>query len=112
MEIVKSVNLALRFLLELCILAASGYWGFKTGTQTIVKIGLTIGLPLLVAVVWGILLAPASSRRLQEPWLFIAELAIFGLAIGALYRTEHYYLAGIFGLIYVINKILMIIWRQ
>ena len=31
MEVIKAVNVALRFLLELCVLAALGYWGFKSG---------------------------------------------------------------------------------
>ena len=31
MEIIKAANLALSFLLELCALAALGYWGFQTG---------------------------------------------------------------------------------
>jgi hypothetical protein len=31
MRLFKSVNLALRFLLELCALAALAYWGFQTG---------------------------------------------------------------------------------
>ena len=112
MEIVQSVNLVLRFLLELCILVAIGYWGFKTGAQTITKIGLGIGLPLVVAVIWGIFLAPASDTRLQEPWLLLLELIIFGSAVAALYRTQQRSLALTFGLIYVINKILMYIWRQ
>jgi hypothetical protein len=112
MEIIKSGNLGLRFLLELCILVAIGYWGFKTGSQTMIRVGLGIGLPLLVATTWAVLLAPASSRRLQEPWLLVAELIIFGLAIIALYSTGQHALAGIFGLVYVINKILMYIWRQ
>ncbi|GIK40391.1 MAG: hypothetical protein BroJett011_42240 [Chloroflexota bacterium] len=112
MEIIKSANLALRFLLELCILVTLGYWGFKTGLGWAVKIGLGIGGPLLVAVVWGIFLAPNSSMRLQEPFLLILELVIFGLAIAALFATGHRSLAWAFGLIYVINKILMIIWKQ
>ncbi len=112
MEIVKSVNLVLRFLLELCILVAIGYWGFKTQTQTFIKIGLGIGLPLLVAVVWAIFLAPASDMRLEEPWLLIAELVIVGAALAALYSTQQRSLTLTFGLIYVINKILMVIWRQ
>jgi hypothetical protein len=107
MQAIRSGNLLLRFLLELCILVALGYWGFKTGQQTAVQIGLGIGSPLLFAVVWGIFLAPASSRRLREPWLLIAELIIFGLAVAALYSTGQRYLAGAFGLIYVINKMLM-----
>lgn len=112
MEIIKSANLAWRFLLELCILAALGYWGFKTGPGWAVKIGLGIGGPLLVAVVWGIFLAPNSSMRLQEPFLLVLELVIFGLAIAALFTTGHQSLAWAFGLIYVINKILLCVWKQ
>ncbi len=106
------INLAIAFLLELCMLVSIGYWGFKTGTQMVAKIGLGIGVPLLVAVVWGIFLAPNSSTRLPEPWRLILELVIFGAAIMALYRAGQHYLAGVFGLIYLINKILLYIWRQ
>ena len=53
LELIKSVNLALRFLLELCALGALGYWGFKTGSTTSSKIGLGLGVPLVAAVVWG-----------------------------------------------------------
>ncbi len=109
---IRSINLLLRFLLELCILAALGYWGFQTGQQTIAKIGLGIGAPLLAAVVWGIFLAPASSRRLREPWRSILELVVFGSAIAALYSTGQRSLAVAFGLIYVINKVLLVVWRQ
>ncbi len=109
---IRSINLLLRFLLELCILAALGYWGFQTGQQTIAKIGLGIGAPLLAAAVWGIFLAPASSRRLREPWRSILELVVFGSAIAALYSTGQRSLAVAFGLIYVINKVLLVVWRQ
>ncbi len=112
MEIAKVTNLLLRFLLELCILAAVGFWGVKAGSQTAIKIGLGVGTPLLFALVWGIFMAPASSSRLQEPWLLIAELIIFGLAIVALYQAGQPTLAGVFGLVYLINKVFMVIWRQ
>ena len=111
MQIIKSINLLLRFLLELCLLVAFGYWGFKTGQPMMVKIGLGIGGPLLFAVIWGIFLAPNSSRRLQEPWLLLLELVIFGLALAALYRTGQDSLTWTFGLTYVTNKILMVVWK-
>jgi phenylalanyl-tRNA synthetase beta chain len=49
-SILKGANLVLRFLLELCALAALCYWGFKTGSVTLSKVGLGIGAPLLAAV--------------------------------------------------------------
>lgn len=30
MEIIKMLNIGIRFLLELCLLTILGYWGFKT----------------------------------------------------------------------------------
>lgn len=112
MEILKLINIGLRFLLELCILAIFGYWGFKTGGNTFMKFLLGIGTPILFAVVWGTFLAPKSSMRLHEPWLFLLELVIFALTCWALYSTGKVNLTVTFGVIYILNKILMLIWRQ
>jgi hypothetical protein len=112
MEAIKGLNLGIRFLLELCILLILGYWGFKTGGQTMTKILLGIGSPVLFVVVWGTFLAPKSSMRLYEPWLFLLEIIIFGLAALALYKASGLPLTMTFSTIYILNKILMIIWRQ
>ncbi|GIV98610.1 YrdB family protein [Roseiflexus sp.] len=112
MEILKSINLGLRFLLELCILVLFGYWGFKTGSNAFLKFLLGLGAPVLFAVAWGTFLAPKSPLRLHEPWLFLLELALFALAAWALYSTGKTDLTVTFGVIYLLNKILMLIWRQ
>ena len=41
MEIIKSVNLAVRFLLELGALVAMSYWGFQTGSGLPAKKGIS-----------------------------------------------------------------------
>lgn len=112
MDAIRFANLGLRFLLELCMLVIFGYWGFKTGAPTWMKVLLGIGSPLLFAVIWGTLLAPKSALRLHEPWLFLLELGLFVLATLALYATGELPLAITFGAVYIINKLLMIIWRQ
>ena len=112
MELIKLINLGVRFLLELGILAIFGYWGFKTGSNTFMKFLLGLGAPFLFAVVWGTFLAPKSPMRLDEPWLFLLELAIFALTSLALYSTGKTNLTFVFATIYIINKILMLIWRQ
>jgi hypothetical protein len=90
-----------------------GYWGFKTtSTGTFTRILLGIGSPILFAVVWGTFLAPKSPLRLDEPWLFLLELALFSLTCWAMYSTGKVNLTAIFGFVYIINKILMLIWRQ
>jgi hypothetical protein len=112
MEVIKALNLGIRFLLELCILIILGYWGFKTGGQTLTKTLLGVGGPVLFAIVWGTFLAPKSSMRLRDPWLLIIEIVIFSLVILALYKASGSALAIPFGTIYILNKILMMIWRQ
>ncbi len=112
MEAFKLLNLGIRFLLELCILIIFGYWGITTGSNVFMKSLLGIGSPILFAVVWGTFLAPKSSMRLDEPWLFLLELVLFALAAWALYSTGKVDLTVAFGGTYILNKILMIIWRQ
>jgi hypothetical protein len=112
MELLKSINIGMRFLLELCILVIFGYWGFHTEGTGLIRTLLGIGSVLTFAVVWGIFLAPKSSMRLQGLWALSLEVLIFGLTAWALYSTGKRSLAIIFGTIYLINKILMVIWRQ
>lgn len=113
METLKLLNLGLRFLLELCLLVIFGYWGFKAGgDNTFLKFLLGIGAPVLVAVIWGVFLSPKPNIQIGEPWRFILELIIFGLAFWALYKIGKINLAIAFGVIYLINKILIIVWKQ
>jgi hypothetical protein len=112
MGIVKAANLAVRFLLELCMLAALGYWGFKSGNGLLLKIGLGLGAPLLAAVAWGLFVAPKAAVKLPWPPRLLVELVIFGLAFAALYAAGQPGLTWIFALIYLINKLLTIVWRQ
>jgi hypothetical protein len=112
MTVAKSANPALAFILDLCMLAALGYWGLKAGSATIVQLVLCLGVPLLAVVGWGIFLAPASARRLREPLHLILEVFIFAVAIAALYTAGQPTLAAIFGVVYVINLALRLVWRQ
>ncbi len=59
MEGIKLINIGIRFLLELSILAILGYWGFRTGGQTLTKV--------LLAVRCCLLLCGESSWLLSQP---------------------------------------------
>jgi hypothetical protein len=61
LELIKGANLLLRFLLELCVLGALGYWGFKTGSVTSTRVVLGVGAPLVAAVVWSTFLSPTAG---------------------------------------------------
>jgi Protein of unknown function (DUF2568) len=110
--ILKPINLALAFLLELALLAAFGYWGFQSGGSTLVKILLGIGLPLLVALIWGIFMAPNSARRLQGGAYLALKAVLFGLAVAALMAAGRTTLGVLFAIVVVINTILLFIWGQ
>ena len=112
MEVLKNINLALMFVLELCMLAALGYWGFTLDQGLAVRAIAGLGAPLLAAVVWGIFMAPRASNPLQEPWHLLLELLIFGLAIAALYATGRPRLALVFGIVYAINVVLRYAWGR
>jgi hypothetical protein len=109
---IKYVNLALRFLLELCALLALGYWGFHTGKSLILKVVLGIGTPLMVAVVWGIFGSPDAPVKLSASLHLLLELVIFGLPVIALYAAGKHGLSFVFGLAVVVNRLLMYIWKQ
>ena len=110
--ILKSINLALAFLLELALLASFAYWGLQSGGGTLEKVLLGIGIPLLVAVVWGILMAPNSARRLQGGAYLTLKAILFGLGAAALIEAGSTTLGLTFAVVVVINTILLYVWQQ
>jgi hypothetical protein len=110
--ILKSINLALAFLLELALLAAFAYWGFQSGNSTLEKFLLGIGLPLLVALIWGTFMAPNSARRLQGGAYLALKALLFGLGVAALMAAGRTTLGVAFAVVVVINTILLYVWQQ
>ena len=108
----QQINLAVRFLLELCALTALAYWGFRSGSGAGAKAALTIGTPLCMAVVWGLFVAPRSVVQLAEPIRFVLGLGILCLTAVALAASGHSALAIAFAVIIVANAALLAVWRQ
>ena len=112
MSIFRGANLALRFFLELCILASLAYWGFDTSNSALLRVLFGIGAPLLAAIVWGTFLSPKATVRLGEPWKLAAEVLVFGVAIAALYAAGQHWLALVFALIALVNRALLSFFHQ
>ena len=74
---------AVVFLAELCLLAVLAWSGARLGTGAWAVL-LAIALPLTAAVLWGLLLAPRSARRLRHPARLIVKLVLIGAAAAAL----------------------------
>jgi Protein of unknown function (DUF2568) len=105
-------NLGLAFALELCALATFGYWGFRTGSSLLLKSVLGLGVPLFVAVFWGIFLSPKAVVPLAKFLKLILQPLVFALAAAALYSAGKPVLALVFGLVVVINQVLLFVWKQ
>ena len=112
MQAAKQVNLALRFLVELCMLAAFAYWGSRTGHSALLNVVLAIAAPLAAATVWGIWMAPKSQRRLPESRRVVLEVVLFGLAVAALLDAEATGAAIAFAALAVANTTLVHIWGE
>ena len=107
MIIVQYTVISIFFLLELATLASLMYWGFHVDKGMLMKIVLGIGTPILVAMIWGTFIAPKASIPVSIPYEFFFKLIIFGSAVAALYFSEKSMLAIIFGIVVLIEMILM-----
>jgi len=107
MAIAQSVNLLVRFLLELCILGSLGYWGFQTHTGILAKIVLGLDAPLLAAIVWGAFVSPKAAIALSAPLWILVQVGVFGAAMIALLVSGRPALAWSLGLAAIVNGVLM-----
>lgn len=103
------LNLALRFVLELCALGAMGRWGYLSAAG-VWRYLFALGVPLLAATAWGAFAVPADpSRSGQAPVVvpgvvrLLLEFAFFGCASWALARTDGARLSWGFGLIVLVH---------
>ena len=99
-------NLALAFLLELCALAALGYWEMWVGGGPVSKTALGIGAPLFAAILWGLFAAPRAPVSVPLLGLGV-KVIVFGSAVAALYTTGHRGLAIAFAFAVLVNSVLV-----
>jgi hypothetical protein len=112
MEALKTLNLLVRFLLELCLLAAAGYWGFKTQSNGSMKILVGIGLPILLATLWGLFVAPKAIYPLSSAAHLILELVLLSSGAVALFASGKPALGWVYTIVLIVNKILLVLWKQ
>jgi hypothetical protein len=102
----RRVNLALRGLMEMGIVAALGYWGWQIGESTIVKIFLSVGTPVLIFGFWGVI-DFHNAGRFAESLRLLQELVITGLAAFALYAVGLHALGWAFALTSIVYHALV-----
>ncbi|HNC08934.1 MAG TPA: YrdB family protein [Anaerolineales bacterium] len=112
MDAIKMLNLLVRFLLELCMLAAVGYWGFKTNSSWWIKILFGIGLPILIATLWGVFISPKATYPLNPASHLTLELILLASGTAALFASGKPSLGWAYSAVLIVNKVLMLIWKQ
>ncbi|RKT18809.1 uncharacterized protein DUF2568 [Streptomyces sp. 1114.5] len=99
-----AVNGGLAFGLELAMLAALCYWGFKTGSSLGTRLLLGLGAPALAAGIWGLFLAAGGPRfRLPLAAEIVLKLVVLGSAALALHATGRTALAAVYGGLVVVS---------
>lgn len=103
MQILKIINQIVAFLLELCMLAAVGRWGYLQVKSTWAKYGIAILLIVVVVMLWGYFAAPKSANRLSLKYRMIFKFVLFMLTTLMLHKIGQTNYAVIFGLVALFN---------
>jgi hypothetical protein len=94
------------------MLAAVGYWGFKTQSGWGMKLILGIGLPLLIAVVWGLFVAPKAKYPMSGIPHSLLALILLGSGAVALFASGKPTLGWVYTITLIVNQVLLIVWKQ
>ena len=112
MATLRVVNLGVRFVLELVALAVFAYWGWTVRASTLLRVAMTIALPLLVATFWGIFIAPRAripTGRLGQSGL---GLVVFLAAAAALYSRGHALGAVLLAVVALVSSLFLYAFPQ
>ncbi len=108
----RAANLAARFLLELCLLAAWAVVGWHLGGSAVVRFLLALLLPAVAATAWGLWVAPRATRRLDDPARFAVEAVLFAGAAVGLAVVGWPLWGGLIAAAYAVNVTLGFAWHQ
>ncbi|MFB6198587.1 MAG: YrdB family protein [Halobacteriaceae archaeon] len=100
--ILTSINILVRFLLEIAALTIFGYWGYSIGDARPIKLGLAIGGPLLIVLAFGMI---GSARGIGQIWRVLLELLVLGGAAVVLHALDRPLYAIAFALVAAINTV-------
>ncbi|MFF3923027.1 YrdB family protein [Paenibacillus lactis] len=106
------INLGLRFVLEIILLFSLGYWGFHVGQGVWLSIILGLGLPLLTAVIWGMIISPKATIKLPIGVVLLIEAVLFAAGVLALIDTGFKVFAVVFGIAALVNRYIVIRWKM
>ncbi|MDN5863446.1 MAG: YrdB family protein [Salinisphaera sp.] len=90
-------------LAELAMLAVFAVAGARLGSGA-AALALAVLLPMLVAILWGLCLAPRARRRLPHPWRLVVKLVLMVAGAGLLAASG----AALWGVVFLIVASLLV----
>lgn len=109
MTVLENVNLAVRFLLELALLAAVGTATWQAVSGSAQRVAAVTAVLLTVSAAWALLVHGAGVPA----WGRVAtQVAALCLGVLALVHLDAPRLAAAVGLIAVVNAALLAVWHQ
>ncbi|WP_134703435.1 YrdB family protein [Ammoniphilus sp. YIM 78166] len=112
MMILQMSNIALRFAIELVALGIYGYWAAQIGSTWFSKFLWGLNVPLGIALLWGVFGSPKAMVLLSGGLHMVLELMVFGLPALLLWTVAKPNWAIGYGVVVMLNKVLMTIWQQ
>jgi hypothetical protein len=97
--VLKGAVLLVRFLSELALLAGVGWLGWHEASGGWLSVLSAIVEIVVIALVWGLLIAPRAKRRLADPARLGLEILLFGGTAAALFVQGHPVIAVVGGVI-------------
>lgn len=107
MTALRAVNLVVRFLLEIAALIVFSYWGWTLQSSTATRAAAALLIPLLVAGLWGMFIAPKArvpTGRLGRAGLGLVVFLGAAAALAARQRTS---LAEAFAAVAIVSSLIV-----
>jgi hypothetical protein len=98
-----SLNLAVRFLVELAAVVWVGWWGTTVSTETAPRVIAAAAAVAVFAVVWGRFLAPTAKSGLSRRRKEVAGTVVLLLAAAALAVAGQPLLALAYAVLVLVN---------
>ncbi len=108
LNVLGAANLALRFVLELCGIAAVGYWGFTVDLGTPWRFILGVGAPLALIAFWAFAVAPGADNPIPQLARMALGTAVLELAAVAVLASGQPALGGVYAVALIANALAMV----
>lgn len=104
----RGLLLAIRFLLELTLIASLAYWGLRLDAGLPLRLIAGLGTAAVAIGVWGRWVAPKATRQLDDPARFVVEALLFACAAIGLAHAGQWILGIALFSVYLVDRVALV----